>query len=91
MNTIPLSEMRKLSGEDLEKALPLMVTVNGIERFVLEVKENVIALGDLHPAIRRNLRAQETKARIGMPPSEALTAEDLKQIEGMEIPKGLFV
>ena len=74
MNVISWTELRKLPGEDRDKLLPFTVTIDGEPMYILEAIGNVIPLTDLHPAVRKQLRAQEGKARLGMPPTVTITS-----------------
>ena len=79
MNTISMSEFKKLNTQEIRKIVPLTIAVDGEPRFVIDDKDSVIALGDLHIVIRRNLKALEMRARKGMSPPKKLTFEDIRK------------
>ena len=70
MNRISWGNLKKSSIEALADYLPLLVTFEGQDAFVLGSKDEVIILSDLHPRVRNMLLAQERKARVGMPANE---------------------
>ncbi len=67
MKVVPVSEWRKLVGEELKEALPAILTHNGGIFAVIAAPEDVIILSDLHPRLRIQFRALEQRARKGMP------------------------
>ncbi len=72
METISLTDLKRMSGITIKTHLPLQVTMEGEATFVFEHVDNVITLSDLHPRIQTMLRAIERKARLGMPKAEQL-------------------
>ncbi len=53
-------------AERISEVLPLIITVNGEEKFILASIKDIVAIGDLHPRVRNMIKAQELKARAGM-------------------------
>ncbi len=68
MNALPWSEVKKLSLAKLQELAPVTILGDGTPAFFLDKVESVIVTSDLHPRVRNNLRAQEKRARVGMPP-----------------------
>ena len=81
MNIIPLSEIKRLSVVEIEKLIPIIISTDGNARWVLCETEDIIVVGDLHPAMRNILRAKEKLARMGMPQPVKIDSEIAKRIE----------
>jgi|WetSurMetagenome_2_1015567.scaffolds.fasta_scaffold991637_1 hypothetical protein len=72
MNILAFSDVRRLSSPDLMKLAPIMVTVDGVECYVISKAEDVAVIGDLHPRVRNTIRNLIARARIGMPKDSKL-------------------
>ena len=70
MKTISCSEFRKLGKEELEAIKPVVITFDGMPIGVFCSPSKVIVIEDLHPRVQMMLRAQEQKARAGMPKAD---------------------
>jgi len=82
MNKIALSKLRTFKVGNIKRLLPAVVTVDTEDVFVISNAEDVIVVSDLHPRVRNQLRAQEKKARAGMPKEVKITSyDDLEDIE----------
>lgn len=77
MNQLSHTDLRRLSAAELEKLVPVELTINGFPRFVIDTPENIITLSDLHPRVRIQLKALERKARLGMPKVQKVFALDV--------------
>lgn len=78
MHTMSMSEFRKLDREGIKSILPVLLTFDGAPLCVASSPDGVIVIEDLHPRVRNALKAQEKKARGGLPPPEKLFAVDVK-------------
>ena len=70
MNTITKSEFTKLSAEELQKVIPLVLTIDGAPVAMIVNPADIIYLGDLHPRVRVQFKAREVQVRAGMPRGE---------------------
>ena len=77
MKTISFSEFRRLGREGMEAVQPTIITYDGLPIGVFASLEGVIVIADLHPRVQIQLRAQEQKARSGMPKPEKIFAIDI--------------
>lgn len=87
MNETTLTDIRRLSVAQINDLVPLVLTANGEPVFIIEKLENVIALSDLHINVRHQLRAQEQKARVGLPSPLHVYARDRAHPEILPIEK----
>jgi len=79
MKKISISELRKLSVEEIKEQIPLAITSDN-EPFAYVVNlEDVIVVADLHPRVQNMLKMQEKRARGGMPPPEVLTKKEIDE------------
>ena len=79
MKKISISELRKLSVEEIKEQMPLAITSDK-EPFAYVVNlEDVIVVADLHPRVQNMLKMQERRARGGMPPPEVLTKKEIDE------------
>jgi len=70
MKRIAYSDFAKLGGDGLKTCMPVIVTYDGSPVGIFCSLDGVIVVEDLHPRVQNQLRAQESKARAGMPKSE---------------------
>ena len=77
MRDISISEMRKLSVEDIKTQMPLRVTSDHIPIAYLVSLEDVVIVSDLHPRVRNTIQMQVRRARGGMPAPEIITKETI--------------
>ena len=70
MKTINCSDFRKLKKGELEAIKPVIITFDGLPIGLFCSPDKVIVLEDLHIRVQNMLRAQEKRARIGMPKTE---------------------
>jgi len=71
MKKVSYSDFGKLGKAGIEAlGLPILITFDGKPFGVLSSLDGVIVVEDLHPRVRIMLRAQEAKARAGMPKEE---------------------
>lgn len=70
MNNIAMMDFRRMSKEQIDEALPFVITYNGEDTFVMAHLGGVIVTEDLHPRVRNMLMAREKRARAGMPQGE---------------------
>jgi len=75
MNLMTVSKFKATNVETLKTLLPITVLVNEEVAFMVCDPEQVIALQDLHPAVKMQLRAREKRARAGMPVPELIQRE----------------
>jgi len=68
MKKLSLSDWRRLDKDGVIKVLPCLISIEGEDKIVMADPNEIIVLSDLHPNMRRILKAQENKARGGMPP-----------------------
>jgi len=61
------SDMKRLKASEALELVPFDVTSDGQRLFTVCNEEDVIVVKDLHIRVRNALRAQEKKARAGMP------------------------
>jgi len=61
-----------------------MIQVDGNDFVVVDKPDDVMIMSDLHIRIRNNLRAQERKARFGMPEGTKVYADmfEFKEEQG---------
>ena len=78
MLTMAISEWRRLSKEETIKTVPVILTIEGEAVLTVDKIDEVIALSDMHPRIKTQLRALEMKARAGMPPVKKLFVDDMR-------------
>jgi len=67
MKTIKWGNFKALRADVAKEMLPLTVTVDGEPMFVVGNIDNIIVLDDLHIRVKNTLKAQEKRARMGMP------------------------
>ena len=67
MQRLPMSKLKSMPAQEIEEAVPLMITVDMADRFVLCKPEDIIYIGDLHPRVKNSFKAIEQKVRVGMP------------------------
>ena len=79
MNTMSLSEFKRLRSENIEAVLPLSISVDGFPLWIIGRQEDLMSVGDLHIRVRNSFRAQEKRARIGMEPGKQLFADELQE------------
>jgi len=72
MKTTGMADFRRMSKEQMDEAVPLVITYDGEPTFVLTKPDGVVVVEDLHPRVRNMLRALEKRARAGMAPSEKI-------------------
>lgn len=77
MKEVSISELRKLSVEEIVSLMPLQITSDRIGFAYVVDLESVIILADLHPRIQNTLRMQEKRARGGMAKPEVITKETI--------------
>lgn len=66
MKTIPFNVLKRSTAVGLEKELPLIVTVEGEEKWVLCRKEDVIVIAGMHPHAKIRFRGMENLVRTAM-------------------------
>lgn len=78
MQIIPLSEFRRLTGKEaVQSVSPCAISFDGqIVGYFCNI-EDVLFLGDMHPRVRRQFRAQEAKVRMGMPTPKRVDVSEL--------------
>ena len=86
MLLIPFGEFRKLTVDEIKKSAPFVVTAQGEPFGFFATAADFIFVGDLHPRVRNNLRAQENLARMGMPKLEPVLAEYVRNEQKKESP-----
>ena len=72
MKTIGMADFRRMNTEQLKEVMPLLVTFDGEPWAYFVDAKDIIVVSDLHIRVRNNLRAQEKRARIGMPQVEKI-------------------
>jgi len=77
MNEISLSEFKRLGVNQIESIMPTRISVDGTSKYIIAREEDVISVGDLNINVRKQLRAREKRARIGMPKDTKLFADDV--------------
>lgn len=75
MNIMSFRELKRITVDRLSSIIPVILTVNGVEMFLVEHKDQVIAIGDMHPIAKGQLRARENLIRMGMPKPEVVKTE----------------
>lgn len=66
MNITTTTDLKKIAGRDLPNLSPIAVTFDGEVVAYIVKPEDVIIIGDLHPRVKKQFRAQEQKVRRGM-------------------------
>ena len=66
MERVAISDWRTWKVAQINENLPLMITIEGVDAFLIDRPENIIVVSDLHPRVRNNLKALEYRARAGM-------------------------
>jgi len=69
MYEMTISQFKKATVEELKDKIPIQLISNGEVLATLVNTEEIIVLTDLHPRVRIALKAQEKRARAGMPPT----------------------
>lgn len=78
MNTMPVSEFKKLTVKQMLNILPIVLTADGKSfGVVIGQLKDVVVIGDLHPRVRNRFRAMEEKVRRGMPKTRELKSFDM--------------
>ena len=72
MKTFNITEFRRMPLPQLLDSLPALVTSDGMPAFILAKPDEAIIIGDMHPRVQKQLKAQEAKARNGMAPVEQI-------------------
>ncbi len=72
MYTVSINNFKKMSRKDVLEKLPLTITYDNEPLVTVDLPENIITISDLHPRVRIMLKAQEGKARMGMPKPELI-------------------
>lgn len=84
MNAVSKKKFEQMSVKQVVDALPLIITADGSPIGVLSKMEDVIVIGDMHPAVKRQFRAKETLVRRGMPPVAAVTIDRIDTDKSVE-------
>lgn len=66
MERVAISDWRTWKVDKINENIPMMITIEGVDTFLLDRPENIIVVSDLHPRVRNRLKALEYKARAGM-------------------------
>ncbi len=80
MKQINWKALINMGAFKIKKLLPLEVTVDGEPSYIVCNVADVIVVSDLHIRVRNMLKAQEKRARMGMPAVEKVTVEDITDI-----------
>ncbi len=77
MKTITMATLKGMTTRQITESLPFTVTSDKAPIFTAGKDNEIIVLSDLHIRVQQQLKAQERKARVGMPPPEKVLAEEL--------------
>lgn len=66
MKAINKADLRLITNPELKEILPVILLGNGEPVCVLVKPEDVVVIGDMHPAVRRQFKAKERLVRNGM-------------------------
>ena len=67
MNIISYAVLKTTNFAELSAITPAIITWNGEPQMIIAPCDSIVVISDLHPRVRAQLKAMETKARAGMP------------------------
>jgi len=75
------SDFCRLSIKEIRDLIPFELTADGHQLAIVCKPEDVIVVSDLHIRMRNKLKAQEKRARMGMPSPERVSADEVRSEE----------
>ena len=77
MKQISITEFKRLTKVQMLEEMPLELLAEGFPFAIVASLDGVIVIEDLHPRVQNQLKAQEKRARVGMPRVEKFSPERL--------------